>query len=123
MSRALHFLLGAVCTALGFIGVFLPLLPTTPFLLLAAYGFARSSPQLHERLRSSPSFGPYLRQWEHDHSIPAHAKRRAYLLILLTFGISLSLVDRTALRVMLVLIGGSVILFLHKLPTTRDPVA
>ena len=93
MSRALHFLLGLVCSALGFLGVFLPLLPTTPFLLLAAYGFARSSPRLHERLRNSRSFGPYLRQWEHDYSIPAEAKRKAYLLIVVTFGVSIVLVN------------------------------
>ncbi len=120
MSRALHFLLGLVCTALGFIGVVLPLLPTTPFLLLAAYGFARSSPSLHARLRNSRSFGPYLRQWEHDRSIPAGAKRKAYVLIVLTFGISIALVGSLGLRAMLVLLAAGVITFLAKLRTTRD---
>lgn len=120
MSRALHFLLGLICSALGFLGVFLPLLPTTPFLLLAAYGFARSSPTLHDRLRNSRSFGPYLRQWEHDHSIPAVAKRKAYVLILVTFGISIVLVGSWGLRAMLVLLAAGVITFLTKLRTTRD---
>lgn len=122
MSRALYFTLGVVCVALGLVGIVLPLLPTTPFLLLAAFGFARSSPRWHERLRNSRAFGRHLRQWEHDRSIPADAKWRAYILIAVTFGVSIFLVNRLALRILLIVLAAAVITFLAKLKTTVERV-
>jgi hypothetical protein len=55
--------LGLVATGCGIAGIVLPLLPTTPFLLLAAYAFARSSPTLHEWLVTHPRFGPLIAHW------------------------------------------------------------
>ena len=63
---------GAVCLALA--GVVLPLLPTTPFLLVAGWAFARSSPRLDAWLRAHPHLGPPLADWENRRAIPRKAK-------------------------------------------------
>jgi len=59
---------------LGLVGAFLPLLPTTPFLLLALACFARSSPSVHDWLINHRTLGPYIIDWERDRSIPLSAK-------------------------------------------------
>lgn len=66
--------LGFVFVGLGALGVFLPLLPTTPFLLLAAGCFARSSEKWHAWLLDSRLFGPLLRDWESNRCIPRGAR-------------------------------------------------
>ena len=66
--------LGFMFVGLGLAGVFLPPLPTTPFLLLAAGCFARSSPAFHDWLLTHRLLGPYIRDWERDRSIPLTAK-------------------------------------------------
>ena len=98
-------------------GAILPLLPTTPFLLLAAACFARSSPELHRRLLANERLGPYLRQWQEDRSVPRGAKRRAYLLVVATFALSIFLVDATWQRVLLGGLGAALLGFLSLLRT------
>ena len=67
-------LLGWIATAAAAIGVALPLWPTTPFALLAAWAFARSSPRLEAWLLGHPSFGPAIRAWNARRAIPRKAK-------------------------------------------------
>jgi len=59
---------------LGVLGVIFPLLPTTPFLLVAVWAFTRSSPQLAERIRNNRYAGPYIRDWQDNGVIPIQAK-------------------------------------------------
>ena len=113
--------LGSFATVLGALGVALPLLPTTPFLLLAAACFARSSPRFHRRLRSSPVFGPYLRQWRRERTVPPRAKRRAIVLVLASFALAIALADPLWLRALLVLLALALALFLARLPEPRHP--
>lgn len=68
---------GLVCLALAGLGVILPGLPTTPFLLLAAAAFARSSPRFHRRLLDNRVFGPLIRNWQVSRSISVGAKLSA----------------------------------------------
>jgi uncharacterized membrane protein YbaN (DUF454 family) len=117
LVRGLLIAAGGLCTALGLVGAFLPILPTTPFLLLASACFARSSPRFHRRLLASPVFGPYLTQWRRERTIPPEAKRKAYGLVVVTFGLSIHLVDRAGLRVLLALLGLALLAFLAWLPT------
>ena len=68
---------GGLFLGLGLLGVVLPVLPTTPFLLLAAGCFARSSPRMHGWLLGHPVFGPPIRNWEENGAISRRAKRFA----------------------------------------------
>lgn len=112
-------IVGWLCMALGLIGVFLPLLPTTPFLLLAAACFLRSSPRMHARLLAHPRLGPYLEQWQRERSIPLRAKRRAYVLVSACFLLSIALADGIALRVALGVLWLALVVFLNRLRTGR----
>ena len=67
-------LLGVLSVAIGFIGVFLPGLPTTIFLLFASYCFARSCPWLEDRLVKAPIFRPYLRYLDREEGMPLRAR-------------------------------------------------
>ena len=70
--------------AIGAVGLVVPLLPTTPFLLVAAFAFARSSERLDRWLREHRSFGPLIDNWVRDGSIDRNAKRTAIVFILIT---------------------------------------
>lgn len=72
--RSLYIVLGSVSLGLGVIGIFLPLLPTTPFLLLAAFFFSRGSERLHHWLTEHPHFGPPIRDWNEGGVIRPRAK-------------------------------------------------
>ncbi|MGP2493318.1 MULTISPECIES: DUF454 family protein [Phyllobacteriaceae] len=72
--RGLYLVLGLLLVALGFVGAFLPVLPTTPFLILAAACFARSSRRLETWLLDHRRFGPILRDWRRRGAIPRKAK-------------------------------------------------
>jgi uncharacterized membrane protein YbaN (DUF454 family) len=72
--RWLLIVAGLIATALGIVGAFLPVLPTTPFLLLAAACFARASPKLDRMLVESKTFGPTILEWRKHRSIPWRTK-------------------------------------------------
>jgi uncharacterized membrane protein YbaN (DUF454 family) len=88
MRRQSYFLLGWICLGLGAIGAFLPLMPTTVFVLIAAWAFARSSPRLHRWLREHPRFGETLVAWEEHRAMPRRAKRIAILMLAVSYTIS-----------------------------------
>lgn len=77
MTRTLFLVLGLIFTALGVVGAFLPLLPTTVFLILAGACFAKSSPRLEAWLMQHKRFGPTLRAWRDHGAIPRRAKAMA----------------------------------------------
>lgn len=82
--RVLWLLAGLMSVAVGAVGVVLPLLPTTPFLLVAAFAFARSSTRLDRWLREHQSFGPLIDNWHRDGSIDRKVKRIAIIVIFMT---------------------------------------
>lgn len=109
---------GVGLVGLGMAGVFLPVLPTTPFLLLAAACFVRSSPELYERLLGHATFGPVIRDWREHRSIPARAKGVALLTVAATFGTSIAFgVSALWLRLLLALCGATLFVYLLRLPT------
>ena len=117
LVRALLRTGGLLATGLGFAGVFLPLVPTTPFLLLATWCFLRSSPKLHAWLLRNPWFGPYLRQWNESRTVPRRAKLAAIVIVLVTFGVSVAIVDETWQRGLLLSLGAIVLFVTSRLPT------
>ncbi|MBQ8674241.1 MAG: YbaN family protein [Bacteroides sp.] len=84
--KVLYISLGSLCLALGVIGIFLPLLPTTPFLLLAAALYFRSSPRLYGWLLQQRHLGPYIRNFREHRAIPLRAKIISVVLVWITMG-------------------------------------
>jgi uncharacterized protein len=76
--RLLYLILGFASVALGLVGTVLPLLPTVPFMLLAAFFFARSSPALERRILEHRRFGPHVLRWRERGEISRSGKRAAY---------------------------------------------
>ena len=72
--RFLFYSIGVTSLSLGAIGAFLPILPTVPFLLVSAWAFARSSPQLQQRILNHPSYGHHVRNWQEKGAISRLAK-------------------------------------------------
>jgi len=85
----LYKLLGFIFVGLAALGVFLPLLPTTPFLLLAASCFAKSSDKWHQWLISNRTFGPIIQNWHEKKCISCSTKRVAILSIVVFGGYSI----------------------------------
>ena len=82
--KVLYILFGTLSLALGIIGIFLPLLPTTPFLLLTAALYVRSSPRLYNRLLHHKYLGSYIRNFRENKAIPLRAKIISVSLIWIT---------------------------------------
>ncbi len=116
LRKPLFIALGWLCVLLGVIGAVLPLLPTTPFLILALLLFSKSSPAFHQMLLNNRLFGPGLRQWEANRSLARPVKRKASVFIVLTFSISIYLVAHNAwLQMMLVTLMGALLVFIWRL--------
>jgi uncharacterized protein len=90
VRRQLWIALGCTAVALGAAGVVLPLLPTTPFVLLAAWAFAKSSPRLHGWLLGHRVFGPLIADWQAHRAIAPGAKRAAIVSMLAVLAASLA---------------------------------
>jgi uncharacterized protein len=89
-GRLLYFALGWFFFGLGVLGAILPVLPTTPFMLLAAWGFSRSSPRFERWLLEHRWFGPGIRRWRAHRVVPLRIKRISYATMLVTFALSLA---------------------------------
>ena len=81
LFRAAWLVSGLLALALGLLGIVLPLLPTTPFMLLAAFCFARSSPALHDWIIQHPRLGPPIRDWRNHGAISGKAKMAAVAML------------------------------------------
>lgn len=79
---------GLTSLGIGIIGIFLPLLPTTPLVLLAAFCFAKGSPRLHAWLVNHPRFGQSIRDWQEKGAVPPRAKRMALAAMAATLALS-----------------------------------
>ena len=114
-------LAGALAVLLGILGIFLPLLPTTPFLLLASWCFARGSDRLHRWLLSHRVFGEYLRNFEAGRGIPLKAKIVATVMLWGSLLMAMRRFDGITIPALLALTGACVSLYLWRfLPTYRS---
>lgn len=113
--------LGGVFVGLGILGAYLPVMPTTPFLLVASFFFARSSPRLNRWLVRSPLFGPFLRDWQQHRGVRLHVK--ALAVAVMTTAVTASIIwgqlpwPIIALVLLLAGVGLWVVL---RLPVIRD---
>ena len=119
-ARPFWIALGVLCVALGVAGIFLPLLPTTPFLLAAAYCFARSSPRLHQWLTMHPRLGPPIEAWRRHGAISRRAKMAAVGAMAATLAMTVALRFSTMVVVIQALTLVCVSLFILTRP---DPPA
>jgi len=123
LKRHALFAAGTICLIAGVIGAFVPILPTTPFLLLAAACYLRSSPRAHRWLVNSRFPGLYIRHYYSGGGLPLGLKLATVGLLWLTIGYSvLYVVDTSAVRVLLVLIAVGVTVHIISIrPSRRRP--
>ena len=120
MKRALLIAVGWLSVALAVVGAVLPFVPCTPFVLLAAACFARSSPRAMRRLRRSPLLGPVLRDWQRYHGMRPAAKATAVAVAIAAPAITFAVQQQWSTPFFISLAGGLVaIAIVCYLPTIR----
>jgi uncharacterized protein len=118
--RALLWIAGSVSLVLGVIGIVLPGLPTTPFILLAAACYAKASPRLHQWLLNHRWFGPMLRDWESDHSLTKRTKTIAVVSMLVMVSFSIwNFHGRLAVQLVLLVTGAIGAFVVLRIPTRK----
>jgi uncharacterized membrane protein YbaN (DUF454 family) len=109
LQNHLLVIFGWLFVALGVIGAMLPILPTTPFLIVALALFSKSSPKFRHMLLNNAWFGPALKQWEDNKTLSRKTKYKAFFLIVITFSISVAIFD-DKIQIQLLLIGIAIVL-------------
>ncbi|MBQ7878023.1 MAG: YbaN family protein [Bacteroidaceae bacterium] len=120
MKRFLFAALGSIALALGIIGVFLPLLPTTPFLLLAAALYFRSSQRLYNWLLNHPHLGVYIRNFREHRAIPIRVKIVSVTLVWVTLlNCALFIAEVWWLRLLFILLATAITVHILRYKTLR----
>lgn len=122
LVKKLLVLIGTICLALAIIGIFLPVLPTTPFLLLAAVCYARGSKRFHNWLMANRWLGPYIRNYREGKGIPIKQKILIILLLWLTIGFSVWTVSLWWVQLILIAIAGGVTIHLATIKTLQPEI-
>ena len=117
--RAALLVCGTLSLALGLLGIFVPLLPTTCFLLIAAWCYARSSSRLYDRLMRARWIGGYLRRYRDERAIPVHVKIASVVMMWITIGYSVVVFPNVLIRAALLLTAGAVTWHLYRLPAAK----
>ena len=115
-SRYLVITLGWLSVVLGVAGIFLPILPTTPFILLAAWCFNRSSPLFHNWLITHPKLGPIISTWNSSDGIPVKVRNRIIIVMWASMFLSMILIAKLWSVILLGVIGASVTVYIMKKP-------
>ena len=129
LVRTLWFIAGTICVVLGAIGIVLPILPTTPFLLAAAACYYKSSPRMHRWLLNNKWFGEYIRNYTEGKGLTKKTKITALALLWATIGFSTVfmlnrlLLAQLVLPIQIIMIAAAIAVSLHilRLPTFRKP--
>ncbi len=118
--RILLIIAGTLSVGLGILGIFVPVLPTTPFLLLAAACYARSSQRFYDWLLNNKYFGNYIRNYQQRKAVPLKVKVLTLALLWITIGCSVMFaVEVFLVRVFLILIAIGVSIHIFSLRTLR----
>ncbi len=111
---------GVLSLVLGVLGIFLPVLPTTPFVLLAAACFARASERWYRWLTENRYCGPAIRDWRRTRSIPLRSKLIAITMIVVSLGTSITFfVPIREVKILLAVIGLAVIGYIARIPLRK----
>jgi len=125
LLKKLLIIIGTICVALAILGMFLPVLPTTPFLLLAAVCYARGSKRFYRWLMTNRWCGQYIRNYREGKGIPLRQKLLTILFLWLTIGYSVWTVSLWWVQMILIAIAGGVTLHLITIktfkPEAQDP--
>jgi uncharacterized membrane protein YbaN (DUF454 family) len=117
-KRILFIVAGTICLGLGALGIILPLLPTTPFLLLTAACYMRGSDRMYQWLLNNKWFGKYIRNYREGKGIPLRGKISAIVLLWTTISFTaIFIISIDVIRVTLFLIAAIVSIYLIRLPT------
>lgn len=119
LKKYMYLSIGILAVILGFIGIFLPVLPTVPFLLLALFCFNRSSDKFYNFVRNNKRFGKILRDYEKDKSIPRGAKIKALVFLSCSMTFSIYKLHSLHLRIFLVLVWIGVTIHLLMMKTKK----
>jgi uncharacterized membrane protein YbaN (DUF454 family) len=121
LKKRLLVIAGTVSTAIGVIGIFVPILPTTPFLLLAAACYLRSSQRFYDWLLHNRFFGAYIRNYLQGRGMPLRIKIFTILLLWATITCSIVFaVQALVIRVILLVIAVGVTVHIAMIKTTRE---
>lgn len=122
MVRTLFWIAGTVALVLGIAGVFLPLLPTTPFVLLAAACYGRASVRFYNALLNNPTLGSLVVEWRRHRSIPYRTKIYAIVLMSATLAASTIFVVKNGyVQAALAVLGVVLAVWLYRVPSRDDP--
>ncbi|RJS94089.1 DUF454 domain-containing protein [Salinisphaera sp. Q1T1-3] len=119
LVRWLYRGLAGLFIGLAAAGVVLPVLPTTPFLIVAAWAAGKSSPALRERLRQHPRYGPALRRWQDHGAISRRAKIAAISLMTLSWALLWFTINRTGVIIAVGIMMAMVAVFIASRPEGR----
>lgn len=120
LKRNILIIAGFICVGLGILGMFLPVLPTTPFLLLAAAAFAKSSDKAYHWLMTNKWFGSYISNYREGKGIPLHVKITSITFLWLTILTSaIFFIDNLYIKILLIVIAIGVTTHIVSVKTMR----
>ena len=120
IKKYLLIICGLLSFGLGILGIFFPVLPTTPFLLLASVCFYKSSERLHKWLNNHKIFGNYIHNYLKFHAVKRNVKIFAITTLWITLGISFYIISIVYVRIILVIIGIAVTAHIFSLKTFEN---
>lgn len=116
--RIAFWLVGSVALVLGIVGVFLPVLPTTPFVLLAAFCYSRASLRFYALVLENRVFGPLIREWHATRTIPRRAKCLGLAMMAVSFTVSIMVLNgRPYLQIGLAVLGLGLGIWMAHIPS------
>lgn len=120
IKRYIYIALGWFFVSIAVLGIFLPLLPTTPFLLLASSFFMKGSTRFYNWLTLHPTFGPIILDWNLHRSVSKKVKQKAIILIIASFCFSIWLVPLLWQKAMLFLFASILLFWFIRLPNRKE---
>jgi uncharacterized membrane protein YbaN (DUF454 family) len=121
VKKGIYLIIGTLALGAGIIGVFLPVIPTTPLILLSAWCFFRSNSKIYQWVISNEKFGPTIENFQEGNGVTVKTKIRAIVMMWLTISVSVYIFIRNIYLIgFLYLMAVSVSIYLYKLPTLNE---